>query len=377
MAGTYGKGTVRYRGGKNGKPGRFEYRITVGGKRRSFYGLTRADALAGPDRAVNAATIARDGVQAARGVTVAEYMADWLAAKRQTVKPATWVKYESVIRCAVVPEIGSIKLREVNAATLTGMYARLGTRLSQQSVRHAHVVTGSAFEDAVMQGLLASNPSRTVKAPRVAAREREILDRSQSAALLRAARGDRLEALYLLALTTGMREGELLALRWRDVDFSRSTVSVNGTVTVSPRGGREIGPPKTKNARRTVRVIKPVLNALRARYDAVVEASPREGYVPRDTLVFPSVGGYLMGGTNLLNRSFRPLLERAGLPRIAFHDLRHTAITHMLEDGTPAHVVSRIAGHASVAVTLGLYGHVSASMDDAAVEAMERRYSAA
>jgi integrase len=277
----------------------------------------------------------------------------------------------------VVPEIGSVKLRDVTAATLTGMYARLGTRLGQQSVRHAHVVTGSAFEDAVMQGLIPANPSRTVKAPRVAAREREILDRLQSAALLRAARGDRLEALYLLALTTGMREGELLALRWRDIYFSRSTVWVNGTVTVRPGGGFEIGPPKTRNARRTVRVIKPVLDALRTRYDAVVEASPREGYVPRDTLVFPSVGGYLMGGTNLLNRSFRPLLERAGLPRIAFHDLRHTAITHMLEDGTPAHVVSRIAGHASVAVTLGLYGHVSASMDDAAVEAMERRYSAA
>ena len=367
---TPGSGSLRQR-----PDGRWELRVFDGVRQRSFYGATKADALAGPQRIVNrehrkAATVTNASVET--------FFRQWLDATRQTVKPATWRKYDSAIRLHALPTLGRLRLTDVRPDHLTALYADLARHgLGGTSVHHVHVILGTGFEAAMTQGLLASNPSRRVKAPRVNEKSWTILSREDAARLLRAARGDRLEALYALALTTGMREGELLALRWRDIDIDRATLSVRGTVVKSLAGKYVIGSPKTGAARRTVSLGASAVSSLcAARAAAVVRAVATADDV-RDAFIFPAERGGIMAGGNLVNRHFHPLLIRAGLPSMRFHDLRHTAITHMLEDGVNAVTVSRVVGHASVAVTLGQYGHVTTGMQAAAVAAMDLRYPAA
>jgi integrase len=346
----------------------------VDGQRQSYYGLTKADALAGPSRIDN-----RERRQAA--VTLADFLTDWLSASRQTVKPATWRKYDSVIRLHVLPTLGGCPLADVRASHLTALYAALAKKgLGATSIHHAHVVIGTGLQAAVDQGRLEQNPARTVKAPRVAEVEPTILSPQEAAQLLRAARGDRLEALYVLALTTGIRQGELLALHWSDIGPNNDRLTVSGTVARGLNGKHEIASPKTRAARRMIQLPRVAVDALaRARIAATPTTrqlirTERPVTVPREALVFPAERGGILTGTNLLHRHFHPLLTRAGLPQMKFHDLRHTAITHMLSRGTPHHVVAQIVGHASVAVTLGQYGHVTQGMQDAAVAAMDALY---
>jgi len=199
----------------------------------------------------------------------------------------------------------------------------------------------------------------------MALREKTILTREEAQRLIQTSRGDPYHPLYVLALTTGMRIGELLALRWRDIDLDRGMLTVNGTVVHTLDGELAIQEPKTKSARRQIQLSAIAVAALR-------------GMEGRDGLVFPGPAGGLMAGNLLLNRHFRRLARKAGCPAsTTLHDLRHTCATHLLEDGVPAHVVSRMLGHASVAITLSIYAHVTPRLLDAARTAMDARYGLA
>jgi integrase len=183
--------------------------------------------------------------------------------------------------------------------------------------------------------------------------------------------GDRFEALYVEAATTGMRQGELLGLKWRDVELENAKVSVRRTLTKS--GGRLLlGETKTKKSRRTIQLPEAAVHALREHLARQVESMQRLGDLYRDDgLVFASEVGTLVNPTNLRKRSFASLLKRAGLAHIRFHDLRHTCATLLLSRNVHSKYVQELLGHANIGITLDTYSHVIPGMGDHAAKAME------
>jgi integrase len=207
--------------------------------------------------------------------------------------------------------------------------------------------------------------------PRPAPEEMRTLSAAEARRLLEAARGDRLEALYVLAVTTGMRQGELLALKWQDIDLENATLSVRRTIT---RSGNRLflGEPKTKKSRRTIRLTDAGVRTLRDHLAHQMEEIERLGDLYKDDgLVFTSGVGTLIDPTSLRKCSFAPLLERAGLPRIRFHDLRHTCATLLFSRNVHPKYVEELLGHANIAITLDTYSHVIPGMGDQAARAME------
>jgi integrase len=189
--------------------------------------------------------------------------------------------------------------------------------------------------------------------------------------LLVAAQGDRLEALYVLALTTGMRQGELLALRWRDVDIDRSVLQVTATLQRTS-SGLTFGEPKTKQSRRQILLTKAAMAALRQHRIAQAEERLRLGPAWDDhDLVFANEVGRPMEARNLVGRSFARLLARAKLPSIRFHDLRHSAATLMLSQGVHPKIASEMLGHSQIGITLDLYSHVIPTMQASATAALD------
>jgi integrase len=203
-----------------------------------------------------------------------------------------------------------------------------------------------------------------------------VLIPEQVRALFDGVEEDRLEALYVLAVTTGMRQGKLLALRWRDVDLVRGTLSVRATLQRTKQDGYTFSAPKTKHSQRQITLTRLAIAALRrhrVRQDVERLSSPT--WEDHD-LVFPNTVGKPMDGMNLLHYHFQPLLKRAGLPRIRFHDLRHTAATLLLDRGVNPKIVSEMLGHASISITLDTYSHVLPTMQQSAAAEMDAALAA-
>src|SRR5829696_2841027 len=196
-----------------------------------------------------------------------------------------------------------------------------------------------------------------------ASRSRRETHQKQVRVLFDAARGDRLEALYVLAVTTGLRQGELLGLKWDDIDLEVGTLQVRHTLTTA-KGGPVLSAPKTKGSRRTVRLSQTALEALRSHPGASIGGDrPGAGSLwSENGLIFASESGSPLPRQHITARRFKPLLKRAGLPEIRFHDLRHTCATLLLSKNVNPKVVSEMLGHASIAITLDTYSHVLPTM---------------
>ena len=235
-----------------------------------------------------------------------------------------------------------------------------------------HVVLHKALDGVVSDGLIPRNAAKGVKVHQAGARkEIRPLTSEQALALFDAARGDRLEALYVLAVATGLRQGELLALKWEDVELEEAVLRVSRTLTRS--GGKvDTGPPKTPNSRRSVGLTSWAVEALRAHLARQLEEMKWMGSLHRPGgLVFANEVGGIVNPSNLRNRQFARLLKRAGLPKIRFHDLRHTCATLLLSRNVNPKILSEMLGHSSVAITLDTYCHVLPNMQENAVRALE------
>ena len=188
---------------------------------------------------------------------------------------------------------------------------------------------------------------------------------------MEAARDDHLEALWVLAVHTGMRQGELLALKWTDVDLEAGKVSVRRTLT-REGGHYTLGEPKTKKSRRTVKLTGAATEALRGHLSRQMKEMGRLGDLYLDQgLVFTTGSGAPLNPSNIRNRNLRRLISKAGLPTIRFHDLRHTCATLLLSKNVHPKIVQEMLGHATVAITLDTYSHVLPGMGDHAATAME------
>jgi integrase len=210
-----------------------------------------------------------------------------------------------------------------------------------------------------------------IKAPSSKKKEINPLSPDEARTFLETAHGDRFEALYVLAVTAGLREGELLGLTWDDLDLDSRTLSVRRTLSEA-RSGRFFEAPKNGKGR-SIRLTNQAVEALRSHRKRQSEERQRLRTLWQDNgLVFPSQKGTPMNAKNLTARSFKPLLERAGLPRaVRLHDLRHTCATLLLSRSVHPKIVQELLGHATIAITLDTYSHVLPNMQSEATHAME------
>lgn len=301
-----------------------------------------------------------------QNLIVEMYLDQWLESIRETIRPGSFKPYEAIVRLHIKPTLGKVKLEKLNALQLEKLYRdKLNAGLSPRRVQYIHVTIKKALKDAARLQLIKTNVAEAVKAPKLVRSEITPLTRDQSKALLDAAKDDKLYALYALAVTTGMRQGELIGLQWKDIDPTAGTLRVNRSVY-----NGVISPPKTIAGHRSIRLSKLALNALKTH-------RTRQAQQRISEWVFSTSKGTPISCHNLHNRSWKPLLKKAGLPHTTrFHDLRHSCISLLLARGVPAKVVSEMAGHADVSITLSTYGHVMPDMQSLSADAMDNALEA-
>ncbi len=215
------------------------------------------------------------------------------------------------------------------------------------------------------------NIAEAVDPPKVRREEIRPLTAEQARSLLEAVCGDQLEALYVLAIHTGMRRGQSLGLKWEDINLKAGTLQIRRTLTTL-RGSSTLMVPKTTTSRRNMKLTVGATEGLKKHLERQLEEIERAGNLYRDDgLVFATRVGTLINPRNLMRRSFKPLLEHAGLPDIRFHDLRHTAATLLLGRGVHPKLVQEFLGHATISITLDTYSHVLSGMGDQTTSAME------
>lgn len=306
-------------------------------------------------------------------MSVGEYLDSWLKGSvHGSVRASTYDRYELAIRVHLKPALGSTKLKKLTPAMVATFYQdKLAAGYAPSGVNKLHVTLHKALDQAVRWHMVPRNVCEAVSAPRPSSEEMQTLSPDQVLALLDTVRGDRLEALYTVAVTAGLRQGEILALRWDDVDLEAATVSVRRTLT---KNGTALltGDTKTGKSRRTISLTDAAVTALREHLQRQVEEMERLGDLYTDHgLVFTTEAGTLINPTNLRKRSFAKLLKHANLPQIRFHDLRHTCATLLFSKGVHPKNVQELLGHANVAITLDTYSHVIPGMGDQTARAME------
>lgn len=351
-----GEGSIRERAN-----GRWEARYRAAdGRPRSIYAATRREAV---ERLRTALGEREQGIRPPdTRLTVAAFLDDWLEAQRQRIRPRTHESYTAAVRLYIVPSIGNVPIARLQPEHVARMVSDLTARgsLSPTTVRYAYSVIRTALGQAMRQGKVVRNVATLTDPPRKHGQELHPLTREQVRTLLDGIRGDALEALYVTALGTGLRQGELLALRWQDIDLEAGTLTVRHSLQ---RFTRELAEPKTDRSRRTLHLPPRVTAALAAHRE-------RQAVVPMSGLVFATAAGDPLHSVNV-TRSLQRTLRRLGLPHRRFHDLRHTFATLAIEAGEDIATVSRALGHSSVAITADTYMHVTPAMRDRLAQRME------
>jgi integrase len=284
---------------------------------------------------------------------------------------STYERHEGIVRTHLNPALGRIKVKNLTPTHVRGLHReKLDAGLAPATVRKIHSTLHKALSQAVSDGLIPRNAA-AITAPRPDPEEMHPLSADEASALLEAARGDRFRALYVLAITTGLRRGELLGLRWRDVDLEHGVLRV-GRALVREGGRYRLGETKTKRGHRSIRLTSQAVSALGAHRKRQLEERMKVAGLYEDhDLIFATQKGTPLNPENLVKRSFKPLLERASLPEIRFHDLRHTCATLLLGRGVHPKLVQELLGHATIAMTLDTYSHFLPSMGDQTARAME------
>jgi integrase len=283
----------------------------------------------------------------------------------------TYVNYRRVLDLYLIPTLGRLQIQKLTVRHLQMFYSDLSKTLKSGRVRYIHSILHNALEHAVKEGLVARNVSQHVQLPRREKPELHVLTLEQASQLIEAARKERFKVLLTLAVTTGMRQGELLGLKWQDIDWEKRQIQVRRSIArMKGQSIIEIEP-KTAGSRRKIALPSFVLDLLQEHRVRQQEIRQKAGDAWRNLdLVFCAWhGGYIY--PSFLGHVFRKILAEAGLPHVRFHDLRHSAVTILLEMGVPAHVVQEIAGHSNISTTLGIYGHVLPGQQEKAVNKWE------
>lgn len=299
-------------------------------------------------------------------VTVERYLGDWLESMRIAVRPSTWTRYRQIVVNNIVPLIGNIPIAKLTPAAVERMLA--AAQVSPRTRHHMRAVLRSALQRAVKHGTLVRNAAALAAPPKVEQVEAVILTPEQVRVLLRQVSGDRWEAVYWVAVATGLRQGEILGLTWPDVDLEHGVLRV-----ARQMHRRQLVEPKTRRSRRQVGIppsVVAVLRAHRLRQEQQRRFVVRGDWGNDDELVFTnSMGGPVHGPH--VTRDFQRHLAAAGLPRMPFHATRHSAASLMLALGIDGKVRQAILGHSTAAMTAH-YTHVLSPSLREAADAMER-----
>lgn len=357
--------------------GRWQARCFVntvdGRKRKSFYGKTKAEAL----RKMRVVQNSSDNglVINTENPTIKAFLSTWLAGKKGTVKPTTFDSYSYLAKNHIMPVLGNKKIRSLQPVHVQELYSsKRVSGVSGRLIQLIHITLHSALEQAVAWKMVPENVTKFVNSPRATKHEIKALTAEQARVLIRTSSGSRFEALFVLAIHCGLRKGELLGLRWSDVDFESGELTVRQQLVRSTEG-LAFSTPKNGKGRNVLMstIAKNTLTSHRVKL-------AQEKLLARDSwshpnLVFPSVTGTPMSPENLISRIFKPLLKKAGLPNIRFHDLRHTCATLLLSKGEHPKIVQERLGHASIAITLDTYSHVLPSMQKGASALMDEIFA--
>ncbi|RJO64973.1 MAG: site-specific integrase [Candidatus Omnitrophota bacterium] len=352
----HGEGTIYKRA-----DGKWRAQVSVGGKRLSKTHTKRS---------VVAEWLRKTTGQIGMGLTydqarvsLADHLQRWLAGVQGSLRASTYSHYKLLIDKYLIPSIGDALVKDLSPDLVQFCYDEL-TRagVGAHTLIKMHAVLHEALRRAVETGLAARNPSDAARPPAAPAQEMKFWSETEANRFLMAARGNRLYALFYLAIVSGGRQMELCGLQWSDLDWTGGQLRIQRQLL---RSGDEIfGPQKTARAKRTISLGAGTLDVLRAHL--ALQARERRlagsGWLEHG-LIFTSTTGTPVHHKNLVDRYFKPLVQAAGVKPIRFHDLRHTAAAIMLSHGRPPIVVSRILGHARVSITLDIYGHLIPGLD--------------
>jgi len=307
--------------------------------------------------------------------SVGEYLRHWVDGYAMMhTSPRTAEGYQAIVNRYLIPALGGISLCELQPRHLEKYYAdalshgRLDGKggLSARTVLHQHRVLSQALKHAVKQGVLVRNVAEVVVAPRPGRNQMATLPAADVPSFLDAARKTPYYVLFYTALYTGMRRGELLGLRWCDIDLGKATISVVQTLCRLSGGRFVIKEPKSPHSRRSVALSPSVAELLRRHHTEQEAQKILLGKaLAGDDLVFTYPDGSPLDPSTLTH-AFGKLIKKAGLPHIRFHDLRHTHATLMLKGGVHPKIVSERLGHASIGITLDTYSHVVPGLQEAA-----------
>ncbi|HUY91821.1 MAG TPA: site-specific integrase [Pirellulales bacterium] len=357
--------------------GRWAASITIGidanckRVRKTVYGGTKGEVAA---KLTKLAGQKLDGTLAStEKLTIAAFLDRWLEdAARPSVRSATYACYKGIIDNHVSPKIGGLRLDRLTPVHVQSFYAALEREGVGYDVRRlCHAVLRRALKQAVKLGMVARNACDAAEPPRrTAKREIQPLDGEQVAKLFRAAEGERLEALYVVAVSTGMRLGELFGLQWGDIDLDNGVITVVRKLS-EVNGKLRLEEPKTAKGRRRIDLPAIAVDALLDHRKAMLaEGNLAAGYV------FCNSQGGPLRRSHFHAQRYKPLLSKAGLPDIRFHDLRHSHATLLLLGGAHPKIVQERLGHSQISVTMDIYSHVLPGMQRQAADNLNAMFAA-
>lgn len=309
-------------------------------------------------------------------MTVEEYLIFWFSRHKDHLRPKTIIQYEDIITRYIIPGIGKRKLEGLSVIGIEDFYAAMRANgASDRTRKLSHSVLRCALEKAKKYGYIENNPADNVEIPKYKHKEMKVLDATEVNNLLAYSHNHPDNALYFLALTTGMRMGELFGLRWSDINFHLGELYIRRQILFIPKEGNLEGPLKTESGARTIELSNGVIDALlrHREYQESIKLMAGSRWKEQG-LVFCTLVGTPRNPTNT-RKIFNQVLDGAGINRIRFHDMRHTAASLLLNAGVPLLKVSKMLGHSKPSTTLDIYAHLIQDKERLAAKTMDRLVS--
>jgi integrase len=303
-----------------------------------------------------------------------DFITNWFETKKNEIGIQTANNYTLNLKNYIIPMLGNYQIGKLKLPTIQRFINELheNVGLKPATVRKIYTIVSAALNDAVKWEYIPKNPAQHVKLPKIECKELEVWNSQQVKQFLEVAKENRYYIVFYLALMTGMRQGEILGLRWKDIDFEKKQLSIYQTLSSDGKTILQGG--KTVNSRRTIRLSDDTIRVLRSHYRMVIQEKMkyRSEYVDNG-LVCCTEKGTPTNPSNV-RRLMKRFIRMSGVPHITFHQLRHTHATLLIESGVNVKAVSQRLGHSDVRVTLDIYSHVTKTMEDGIAELLDKMF---